>query len=133
MNLKKKLPMILTFLRFFLVIPFSILLLIDDKYSVMISFIIYIIASITDWLDGFLARKYDAVSSVGAFLDPLADKILTLAAFFIFSLKNYVFLPLYLVFILLFREYFVTMMRVEIDITNKFQKNNKTNQEKERK
>jgi len=122
MNFKKKIPMILTILRFILVIPYIIFLLLDKPQFMLISLFIYIIASITDWLDGFFARKFNAVSQTGAFLDPLADKILTLSAFIIFSLKQYVYLPFFLVFILFFREYFVTMMRVEIDISNKFEK-----------
>lgn len=118
MNLKSRLPMFLTGLRFVLVAPFIYFLLLDRKETVLISLIIYLIASITDWFDGYFARKFNVVSDLGAFLDPLADKILTLSAFVIFSLKNYIFLPFYLVIIMFFREYFVTMMRVEID-TNK--------------
>lgn len=118
-DFKKRLPMILTYLRFFLVIPYIIFLILDNRQFAIISFIIYILASITDWLDGFLARKFDCISSLGAFLDPLADKVLTLSAFFIFSIKKYVYLPLFLVILMFFREYFVTMMRVEIDYFEK--------------
>ncbi len=130
MNIKKNLPMILTFLRFILVIPYIFFLLITNKEAALISLIIYLIASITDWLDGFFARKFDATTSMGAFLDPLADKVLTLSAFFIFSLKKYIFLPVSLVILLLFREYFVTMMRIEIDIIEKNGKNAKNKQTK---
>ncbi|NMC66816.1 MAG: hypothetical protein GYA61_01185 [Spirochaetales bacterium] len=132
MNFEKKIPMILTILRFILVIPYIIFLLLDKPLYMIISLVIYILASITDWLDGFFARKFNAVSQLGAFLDPLADKILTLSAFIIFSLKQYVYLPFFLVFILFFREYFVTMMRVEIDISNKFEKGIEKKEEKDK-
>ncbi len=132
MSFKKKIPMILTILRFILVVPYIIFLLLDKPQFIIISLVIYIVASITDWLDGFFARKFNAVSQIGAFLDPLADKILTLSAFIVFSLKQYVYLPFFLVFILFFREYFVTMMRVEIDISNKFEKKIENNEVKDK-
>lgn len=119
MNFKKKLPMILTILRFILVIPFIYFLLLDKPVYLIISLIIYSLASITDWFDGFFARKFNAVSKIGAFLDPLADKILTLSAFIIFSLKDYVYLPFFFVILMILREYFVTMMRVEIEVFGK--------------
>ncbi|MFN3411592.1 MAG: phosphatidylglycerophosphatase A, partial [Exilispira sp.] len=118
MSFKKKIPMFLTILRFFLIIPYAIFFIIDRPFYALVSFLIYFIASITDWLDGYYARKFECTSKIGAFLDPLADKFLTLTAFFIFSLKNYVYLPAILVGLMLIREYFVTMMRVEIDYFN---------------
>lgn len=106
---------ILTGLRFILVIPFIIYLLKPDPVSIIISFIIYLIASITDYFDGYFARKLNVVSKIGAFLDPLADKILVITAFAIFSLKKFVYLPFYFVIILAFRDYFITVLRIEVD------------------
>jgi len=113
MKNKAFIPMSLTIMRFILVIPFAILLLINTKTTVFLSFLIYIIASITDWLDGHFARKFNVSTAVGAFLDPLADKFLVIVAFSIFSLKKYVYLPFFLVILLLIRESFITFMRIE--------------------
>ena len=113
MRNKAFIPMSLTIMRFILVIPFAILLLINTKTTVFLSFLIYIIASITDWLDGYFARKFNVSTAVGAFLDPLADKFLVIVAFSIFSLKKYVYLPFFLVILLLIRESFITFMRIE--------------------
>lgn len=109
------LPNLLTFFRLFLVIPFVITLMNPDPYFIITSFFIYIFASITDYFDGYLARKLRQTTKLGAFLDPLADKILLISAFAIFSLKKYIFLPFYLVIILVFRDYFITLLRIEVD------------------
>ena len=50
----------------------------------MMSFIIFTIASITDWADGYFARKFNNISNFGIFFDPLADKLLVLSAFISF-------------------------------------------------
>ena len=80
--MKKNLPNLLTLFRIFLVPLFFIILISGNPYSYLLSFIIFSIASITDFFDGKLARKYDAVSEFGLFMDPLADKALALSAFF---------------------------------------------------
>jgi CDP-diacylglycerol--glycerol-3-phosphate 3-phosphatidyltransferase len=51
-----------------------------DNY--LLALVFFYIASLTDWLDGFLARKYNAVSQIGEILDPIADKILIVFIFF---------------------------------------------------
>ena len=76
-------PNKLTTLRVILV-PFFILAfyieLKANKNALIIATIIFVIASITDFFDGYLARKYNLVTDFGKFVDPLADKILVAAA-----------------------------------------------------
>ena len=73
---KKKLPMALTWGRM-AVCPFFILLMIpSDPIWGWVASALFIIASITDWFDGYLARKYNVISNLGKFMDPIADKIL---------------------------------------------------------
>lgn len=73
MNLPNKITMIRVIL-----IPFFVFFMLTDfvPYSNVIAVAIFIVASLTDTLDGYLARKYELVSNFGKFMDPLADKLL---------------------------------------------------------
>ncbi len=107
MNLPNK----LTLMRIILVPFFVAVLLIDTiPYRYLISLIIFAVASITDMLDGKIARKYNMVTDFGKFADPLADKILVISAFACFiqlDIINAVF-----IIIVLFREFTVTSIRL---------------------
>lgn len=70
---------------------------------------IFGIASLTDWLDGFLARRRGQVTSLGQFIDPFADKLLTIAAFI--SLVQMDLAPAWMVAIIIGREFAVTALR----------------------
>lgn len=70
---------ILTLLRIFLAAVIFLLLISPDGY--LLALILFFIAGITDYFDGYLARKYNAVSQIGEVLDPIADKILVLFLF----------------------------------------------------
>ncbi len=65
-----------------------------------LSGIIFALAMITDWLDGYLARKYNQITSFGKLFDPIADKIITTTAIVFLMLCNYSFVWLILIFIL---------------------------------
>ncbi len=112
--MKKSIPNILTLFRLFLVPLFFIILISDYKNAYFLSLIIFSIASITDYFDGKLARKYNAVSKFGLFMDPLADKALTLSAFlgflFLDILTNIV--EPWMFFLIFFRDISITLLRL---------------------
>ena len=76
MNLPNK----LTLLRILLIPVFIIMMMVDINNHYLIACLIFIIASITDALDGHIARKYNLVTDFGKFMDPLADKLLVISA-----------------------------------------------------
>lgn len=76
LNSMSRLPLYLTLSRIVLVIPTAFFLYLDNSFGRWLSAICFIIASITDYYDGYYARKLNAVSNLGKFLDPVADKIL---------------------------------------------------------
>ena len=71
---------------------------------------IFILASVTDWIDGYIARKYQQVSDFGKFLDPLADKLLTIAAMAMFC--EWGVFPAWALMIVLTREFAVSGLRM---------------------
>lgn len=71
---------------------------------------VFILASITDYIDGMIARKYNQVSDFGKFLDPLADKLLTIAAMVMFC--QWGMFPAWALMIVLTREFAVTGLRL---------------------
>lgn len=104
-------PNKLTILRILLV-PFFVYFLLakDLDCNYLIAIIVFVIASITDMLDGKIARKYNLITDFGKFADPLADKILVISAFVCFvQLGIMGAIP---VIIVLFREFCVTSVRL---------------------
>ena len=104
-----KLPNKLTLLRICLIPVFVILMLSQVSNFFLISCIIFIIASITDFLDGKIARKYNLVTDFGKFMDPLADKLLVLSA--LICMIEYDLVAGWMVIIIVARELTVSILR----------------------
>jgi len=73
-------PNLLTLLRILLIPVLFVVYVLDVKWSNQLATAIFVIAAITDWLDGFLARKLNQYTPFGAFLDPVADKLIVATA-----------------------------------------------------
>ena len=105
MNLPNK----LTVLRMILVPVFMVLMMFSGVWQ-FIGLLVFIIASVTDWLDGYLARRDNLVTTFGKFMDPLADKMLTTAALLVLMEKG--FISSWVLLIVLGREFLVAGVRL---------------------
>ena len=123
---KTMIPNILTSVRILLIPFFIYFLLADLMHGKLIATIIFFIASITDALDGKLARKYDVVTRFGIFFDPMADKMLVLSALISFFILGDI--RLWMVIVISFRDIIITLLRLFMEskgvtlITSKFGK-----------
>lgn len=102
-------PNVLSVIRIFLSPVFLFLFLTGDMVLQRISLVIFFIAVLTDWYDGWYARKYKSITKTGIFLDPLADKILTTFAFILFYIKGM--LPCWMLIIIAIRDIAITLLR----------------------
>ena len=93
-----------------LMIPFFVVFAVlgGPKYDT-IALILFCLASVTDFLDGYVARKYNQVTDFGKFVDPLADKLLVTAALVIFVERGL--FAAWMVFVILAREFIITSLR----------------------
>ena len=117
----KNLPNILTISRIILSILLLAVLLNGEDWGLsepkFLAFFIFILAAITDFFDGYLARRYHLISVFGEVFDPLADKMLILSAFI--SLLIVEVASPWAVFLILSREFFITGLRVVVASSNK--------------
>lgn len=81
----------------------------DSELTRLIALTVFLIAAVTDWLDGYLARKLNQITELGKFLDPLVDKVLTIALFLLFIELGQV--PAWAVFVIITRELLITAWR----------------------
>ncbi len=112
-------PNKLTLARMIATPIFMATMLIDFPYHYAVSLVLFALASLTDMIDGKMARKYNLVTDFGKFLDPLADKMLTTSAYlgfmFLYSARvgtSYGWQMTTIVFIVLFREFMVSSLRL---------------------
>ena len=108
MNLPNKLTLfrvvLIPFFVFFLLAPYF------EGYGNYIAVAIFIVASITDFLDGKIARKYNLVTNFGKFMDPLADKLLVCSA--LICLIQLELIPAWVVIIIIAREFIISGFRL---------------------
>lgn len=100
---------IVTLSRFFMAPIFLIFMLAGSGSGTVTALVIFIIAALSDWLDGYLARKYGEVTDHGVFLDPLADKVLTTSAFVALYMLNL--MDMWMLVIIVLRDFGTTAMR----------------------
>lgn len=84
-GLVSNIPNILTVMRLLLLPVIFVLFTEDKEWAAWASLGIYVVAALTDWFDGFFARKMDLVSPFGTFLDPIADKVFVAALFILLT------------------------------------------------
>ncbi len=113
------LPNQLTMGRLFLTALFVAVMSIPDQllksfhlldYRITIAILFFLIASLTDFLDGYIARKLKLVTDFGKLMDPLVDKILTSAVFIILTKENMI--PAWITITIISREFLVTGLRL---------------------
>ena len=109
-------PTYLTILRMILSVVFMIFATLPETWAKITALVIFIIASITDKIDGNWARKSKQVTNLGAFLDPLADKMLVNLAFLVLTYLGIV--PLWVFAIILIRDFAVDGMRMMAALKN---------------
>ena len=95
----KHIPNILTVIRF-IFIPSIVVSLVYNNYA--LALILFTLSSLTDVLDGKIARKYNAISDFGKLMDPLADKLTQLSVLLTLAIKNVI--PIWIVVILVLKE-----------------------------
>lgn len=106
---KLNLPNSITLGRLVLTAVFMIAVTISGSVAYVVGLIAFVLATISDWLDGYLARKMNLVTSLGKLLDPLADKILVASAFVFFTSRDLC--PAWVTAVIIGREFLVTGLR----------------------
>lgn len=102
-------PNQLSLLRLMIAPVFLYLFTSQSELNRKLALLVFIIAIATDWYDGIHARKYGQISKTGIFLDPLADKFLTSAAFIAFYMLGI--MPLWMVIVIVIRDIAMTLLR----------------------
>ncbi|MEG0180517.1 MAG: CDP-diacylglycerol--glycerol-3-phosphate 3-phosphatidyltransferase [Peptostreptococcaceae bacterium] len=105
MNLPNK----LTLFRIFLIPIFIIVMMLNLQNKFLIACMIFIIASVTDAMDGHIARKYNLITDFGKFMDPLADKLLVISA--LTTMIEFNLVAAWMVIIIVARELTVSILR----------------------
>jgi CDP-diacylglycerol--glycerol-3-phosphate 3-phosphatidyltransferase len=108
--MRPTIPNQLTILRILLTPLFLYLFLKETAFDQFSASIVFCLASITDWYDGWYARKFGVITRLGQFMDPLADKILVSSALIAFAILDYV-IP-WMVGVIVIRDALITFNRI---------------------
>ncbi len=108
-TMKMNIPNALTVSRIILTPVFYYLIIQPEPDLKIAASILFLIASITDWYDGYIARRFNMTSRWGQFMDPLADKFLVSTALAVFAYLNYVYW--WMVLIVIIRDFTITFLR----------------------
>ncbi len=104
------LPNLLTFLRL-VALPFLVMTILAGRHG--IALVIFLVAAITDIVDGYLARHFNMGSPLGAYLDPIADKLFLVSSFVVFALRatpSVVHVPIWLLVLTIFRDVLILVV-----------------------
>ena len=105
----RQLPNMLSASRLVATVLVFILVLLDQSWAFLVATLLFVLASITDFFDGYLARRLKVVSSLGVFLDLTADKVFVSAI--LIAMVQIGLVPAWIVFIIITREFLVTGLR----------------------
>lgn len=105
------LPNLLSLLRVLLIPVLVVLYLIPTPNATIWATLVFIVAGITDWLDGYMARRMNLTSPFGAFIDPVADKLIVVVALLLILYKSPVWFILLPAIVIVFREITISALR----------------------
>ncbi|AHF01259.1 CDP-diacylglycerol--glycerol-3-phosphate 3-phosphatidyltransferase [Thiomicrospira aerophila AL3] len=105
------LPMSITWLRVALIPLFILIYYLPFETARFVAMLVFVIAALTDWLDGYLARRLDATSKFGAFLDPVADKLIVAVALVMVAVEYQDLLITLAAIVIIMREVAVSALR----------------------
>jgi len=108
--MKLTIPNQLTIFRIIMTPIFIYAFTLPDKLSRLIATFVFMFAALTDWYDGYIARRFSMTSRFGQFMDPLADKILVSGALAVFAYMHYAFI--WMVIVIIGRDFLITFLRI---------------------
>jgi cardiolipin synthase len=108
-SIYKIIPNLLTLVRL-LCVPFVAVLILSDQF--LLAFSLFCIASVTDFLDGYLARRWNVTSTFGRIFDPLADKALMIVCYLTLGVLSY--LPVWIILLVIGRDGFILLAGIVI-------------------
>lgn len=104
-------PNLLSLIRVLLIPVLVALYFVSHPAATVWATVVFVLAAITDWLDGYLARKWQQTSPFGAFIDPVADKLIVVVALLLILFKSPTWIILLPVIVIVFREITISALR----------------------